>query len=228
MIRQVVNTALGLLYPGRARCLGCGDMTGNAHDDFLCDRCRRKMDRLFDLYEAPRAQDSCIRRAFAPYPYIAPIRGVIRAFKFNSLPTLCEPLGDDLCRLLVTHSLTKYDCVAPVPLHRRREYERGYNQSLLLAEHIAEDLKIPVCTSLRRTRSTRQQAMLSASERRRNLKNAFTCEHSVTAKRVLLVDDVLTTGSTAESCAQALIAGGALQVDVCTIALAGANAPVAE
>lgn len=221
MIKRVWNGLLGLLFPSRARCLGCGDLTGNLHEDFLCDRCREKMDSLFALYEADDAQKMGLRRAFAPYPYQPPVKGVIRAFKFASLPTLAEPLSDEMCRLLVAQGLTGYDCVAPVPLHRKREYERGYNQSLLLAQSIAEQLKLPVYTDLRRTRSTRQQAMLSSSERRKNLQNAFACKTPVPGPRVLLVDDVLTTGSTAASCAQALREGGARQVDACTIALAG-------
>ena len=225
MIKKVFNRVLGLLYPTRARCLGCGDMTGNQHEDFLCDRCREKMDRLFDLYEAGGADMPGVRRAFAAYPYVPPVKGVIHAFKFSSLPTLAEPLADDLCRLLVTHELTDYDCAAPVPLHRKREYQRGYNQSLLLAEAIAEELKIPVFTDLKRIRSTKQQAMLSTAERRKNLQNAFECKKPLPGPRVLLVDDVLTTGSTAASCAQALLAGGAAFVDVCTIAMAGKHRP---
>ena len=225
MIKKVYNCVLGLLYPARARCLGCGDMTGNQREDFLCDRCRERMDRLFDLYEAGGADMPGIRRAFAPYPYVPPIRGVIQAFKFSSLPALAEPLADDLCRLLATHELTGYNCVVPVPLHRKREYQRGYNQALLLAEAIAEELKAPVFTDLKRIRSTRQQAMLSAAERRRNLQNAFECQRPLPGRRVLLIDDVLTTGSTAASCAQALLAGGATYVDVCTIAIAGRHGP---
>lgn len=223
MIKQVIRSALALLYPMRARCLGCGDMTGNEHEDFLCDRCRRKMDRLRGLYEAPLAVDSPLRRAVAPYPYLAPIRGVIQAFKFSSLPTLCEPLSRDLCRLLKERALTGYDCVAPVPLHPRREYQRGYNQSLLLVERVAGELSLPVYTGLVRTRFTRQQAQLSAVERRKNLQRAFACKQPLAARHVLLIDDVFTTGSTAEGCALALRAAGARTVDVCTIAQAGSK-----
>jgi len=219
MSMKIIDSILSLLYPKRARCLGCGDLSGKAQESMLCERCQQKMEKLFGFYRA-QLPNACIRMAFAPYPYAPPVKGLIRSFKFNFLPTLAEPLADDICRLMEREGLSGYDCIVPVPLHRRRQYERGYNQSFLLAQQIAGEYGLSAEPVLKRNRATRQQARLSASERRKNLLGAFSCTKPVDGLRILLVDDVLTTGTTAASCAQALIDAGAASVDVCSVAIA--------
>jgi len=109
----------------------------------------------------------------------------------------------------------------PVPLHPGRERERGFNQSTLLARALARSLALPLREkAIVRIRKTLPQVGLSDSERRRNLKNAFRCRdtHTIADQRVLLVDDVMTTGATVASACKALLRGGAMRVMVLTAA----------
>ncbi|BEH71065.1 hypothetical protein ETAR_01780 [Edwardsiella tarda] len=107
------------------------------------------------------------------------------------------------------------DLLLAVPLHRRRHWRRGYNQSAELARPLAHWLQADYRPHwLRRVRSTPPQQGLSAAERRRNLRGAFTCHPALTGRRVLLVDDVVTTGSTLSEISQRLIAQGVMSVEV--------------
>jgi ComF family protein len=112
--------------------------------------------------------------------------------------------------------------IIPVPLHPTRERDRGYNQSALLARGLAEAAELPVRNDLlARVKATAPQVELGAEARRENVCGAFHCETgSATGLRVLLVDDVCTTGATLEACSQALRAGGAGSVWALTLARA--------
>lgn len=114
------------------------------------------------------------------------------------------------------------DVIIPVPLHNSRVKERGYNQNELLAHKLGDALKIPVNTKItRRIRKTRTQMTLGVEERRQNVNGAFACQgKQLTYQRVLLIDDVCTTGSTLDSCAAALKSAGAVSVWGLTLAKA--------
>jgi len=125
----------------------------------------------------------------------------------------------------------QFDTIIPVPLHTHRLKERGYNQSELLAAIVADETMIPMVTvAVERTRLTRSQVGLSATERRRNLVDAFIAHPDldafiahpdlVTGKSILLIDDVYTTGATLGACAQALFDAGALSVYGLTVTAA--------
>jgi len=134
---------------------------------------------------------------------------------------LAEVLGG----LLVTFwraNAFRVDAIVPVPLHRRRVRERGYNQSALLALVLGREVQLPVLTdALQRDRYTISQVRLGWQERRKNVADAFSCiDLCLAGKDVLLVDDVCTTGSTLEACSIALRSGGARSVHALTLARA--------
>lgn len=111
--------------------------------------------------------------------------------------------------------------IIPIPLHWLRRIQRGFNQSLLLAEFLGRELSLPVITPLKRPRSTGHQARLDARERLKNLRKAFVAEpKAVAGKSLLLLDDVFTTGATLSAAAEALLAAGAAEVSVITAARA--------
>jgi len=115
------------------------------------------------------------------------------------------------------------DVIVPVPLHVKRLRSRGFNQAVLLGELLAREWRLPIARrAMRRVRWTEPQINLSADERLHNVKGAFTVSDyaAVAGKHVLLLDDILTTGSTAEECARVLKRAGAVEVTVITIARA--------
>ncbi len=133
-----------------------------------------------------------------------------------------RPLGQHLGRWLVKAfpRETAYDALVPVPLHWWKRFRRGFNQSEILAGELSRHTAVPVLRALRRTRLSLTQAGLSQSERRRNVQRVFAASRRVdlAGKRLLLIDDVLTSGSTANACATALKKAGAYRVDVLTLA----------
>jgi ComF family protein len=134
---------------------------------------------------------------------------------------MAAPLGDLLVEAMAGLPAPGPDVVVPVPLHPRRERERGFNQSLLLAQRVGRALRCPVRADLLvRTMHTPPQTELSGDARRSNVRKAFATRQTgpLVGRQVILVDDVFTTGSTAEACARCLKRAGASSVVVLTVA----------
>jgi ComF family protein len=152
------------------------------------------------------------------------LRKLIHLFKYEGVQPLARPFGEFLARVLPREQ--RFDLVAPVPLHWRRQWQRGFNQAGLLAREIARRWSVPVRNVARRTRATSPQAGLTNAKRRANVRGAFSVKRGVRldGKRVLLVDDVLTTGASASACARALKRAGARQVTLLVLARADRRA----
>ena len=161
-------------------------------------------------------------RLFVFGRYAEPLRGLILQYKFDQALGLGRLLQDLLARACAGLAEDPPDLLAPVPLHWRRLLWRGYNQSQELARVLGRGLDRPVeHRAVQRVRRTRPQTTVERSERRANIQGAFRADPALVAgKRVLLVDDILTTGATAEECARVLSAAGAARVDVAVLALA--------
>jgi ComF family protein len=160
--------------------------------------------------------------ARAHFLYEGAIRDLIHSFKYNQNTKLRYPLA-----LLTLEGMSGFlkehdpHLIIPVPLHRSRLRKRGFNQAVLLGRVLSRQLTLPMLTNtLVRTRSTEPQIELSAAERRLNVKGAFTVNRPdrVAGKRILLLDDVMTTGSTMDECAKELKKAGADVVVAATIA----------
>jgi len=125
----------------------------------------------------------------------------------------------------------RFDAIVPVPLHWWRKWQRGFNQSELLARQLAARTGLPVLEALRRVRATAVQAGLSNRGRRRNVAGAFAVARAsrrIDGKRLLLIDDVMTTGSTAATCAAVLKRAGAARVALLTVARVDRRMDVAQ
>ena len=169
------------------------------------------------------ADPPVFRRARAAAHYSGIIRKLVVGFKFEDRHEPL-PLFIKLMREAGRHLLADAELLVPVPLHRLRLLQRRFNQSALLARGLSRASHVPVCvTSLRRTRRTHSQVGLTGDARQYNVANAFAIspggQRKVRGKRILLIDDVMTTGSTANACAAALLEAGANSVDVLAIAL---------
>ena len=191
-------------------CLVCGIPFAGAGNDHVCGACSAAPPR-FDVARAALA-------------YEGAGRDLIHSFKYRNKTHLRRPLA-----LMTLERVTEFiqsrrsDLVMPVPLHRKKLSSRGFNQAVLLGEIISQRLEMPLDRhNLRRIRWTEPQVNLAAGDRRTNVKGAFAIHDAELVKgcRVLLVDDVLTTGSTVDECGRVLKAAGAIDVAVITVARA--------
>ncbi|MBN1135675.1 MAG: ComF family protein [Anaerolineae bacterium] len=152
-----------------------------------------------------------------------PLRTAIHQFKYEGLRSLAAPLGQLMSQAWSELApVDGLDAIVPVPLHPTRQRERGYNQASLLAREFGPSLHCPVIEDeLFRVKATAPQINLSMEQRRANMRHAFECARgSLAGKRVLLVDDVCTTGATLEAAAAALYQAGAASVWSFTLARA--------
>ena len=152
--------------------------------------------------------------------YEEELRELIHLFKYGRVQTLAKPLGQLLAAALPREQ--SFDLIVPMPLHWRKRWQRGFNQSALLAGEISRRTHVPVRSALRRVKNTAAQAGLTNAKRRLNVSGAFRAKNNtvLSGKKILLIDDVLTTGATAASCARALKAAGAAEVTLLTLARA--------
>ena len=195
---------LSLEYVPAGVCHACGQPLGHAG---LCARCARQMPSLTDCFAVAYSTGA--------------LRVAIHKLKYSDQSRLAEPLAALLAGWWQDNPLPA-DVIMPIPLHPRRQRERGYNQAALLAHRLGPAIGVPVDeTSLRRVRDTRPQVGLGSAARRENVTGAFQCSDSVLAgQRVLLVDDVTTTGATLEAAGQALRQAGVRAVWGLTVARA--------
>jgi len=213
-LRDLGASVAELLLP--QRCPGCG-VPADARR-LLCDACHAAIPRVsFAICARCLARErepvGCARHpGFQVWPawlHDERAAAAVQAFKFEARTALASPLALEMARALPPG---RFDLVLAVPLHPTRRRERGYDQAALLAEALGAALGVPrFARALRRERPTRPQTTLDAAGRRRNLRGAFQVPHSaeLRGRRVLLVDDVITTGATFEAALAALEAAGA-------------------
>lgn len=154
-------------------------------------------------------------------PYVEEVRACLHALKYGRRRRLAATLGREAARKWVPGELSSPSAIVPVPLSRKRRRERGFNQAELIARAVAREAAIPLWTRvLTKTKDCPPQAGLSANARRKNVSGVYRARlpEPLEGKVLLLVDDVLTTGATAEAAAGALLASGARAVDVLTLA----------
>lgn len=158
--------------------------------------------------------DPAVERIDSVMRYEGVGREAVHTLKFHGRHAISGLLG----RLMAGVVLDLPHLVVPVPLHRRRRQERGYDQAMLLARVVARQLSLPLVPALIRTRATSQQASLDAAARTRNVEGAFALTQEIRGQAILLVDDVFTTGATLEAAARPLLQAGASSVTALTFA----------
>ena len=229
MISQIIN----LLFP--SDCPVCGLATDNFTTAPFCTACWCGIEKYagasckicatpFSSEYAEICSD-CLKRpplfskgvSFGIYKDT--LSEAINLFKFHGIKRLHKPLGN----LLLDFDICGIEAIVPVPLSIKGLRSRGFNQSLLLAKTISDKKNIPlVMDGLFKKLDTLPQIGLSAKERTRNLRGAFVATRQFGGKRIMLVDDVMTTGATATECSKQLIKAGASEVIVLTLARAAA------
>ncbi len=237
-IREALRPALDLLFP--RTCLGCGVPDPDPHRFFCWDcrsafrfvqppSCRRCGDPVSGRIDHTYICSACTRRApgFDAARSVlrdhGPAAEAVRALKYGAQTWLAADLADFLIEGFRTYyGQESFDGVCPVPLYRTRLFQRGFNQASLLAAPLARAFGLEWNPrALRRIRPTPSQTRLTAAERAHNVREAFRSRpHArrwIAGRRLLLVDDVMTTGATADACARALKASGAVRVHVLTL-----------
>jgi ComF family protein len=198
-------------------CAACGRILDAPLAGAVCDACWAGVQ---PLPHADTAAAPPIDGWQAAGAYKGALRDIVHALKYDRRRSLARPLGL-LLRERAAHLLADADVVVPVPLHAWRRLRRGFNQ----ADDLARRLGPPVCRALWRTRATPPQTGLGAAERRANVRGAFRVSPFVRrgrlrGARIVLVDDVRTTGATLRACARVLKAAGAREVRAVTVARA--------
>lgn len=235
--RQVVCGLLDLLFPDECRvceqplhevsripvCSRCLKSPAAFHAEYYCAACRTPFVNRAPLDENGlcslcRLGLNGFDQVYSFGAYDGALRRLIHVFKFEGVRTLQRPLGDLLAQALPREA--GFDAIAPMPLHWRRRWQRGFNQSELLAREIARRWRVPVRSLVRRRKATAPQAGLTSAQRRRNVQGAFEARKRLRldGMRILLIDDVLTTGATASACARALKRAGASHVTFLALA----------
>lgn len=223
-----------LLYPPRCRL--CGATT--AVSDGLCSGCLADLPWLVD--GCPRCArplpqgcttvlcGACLKNppafdvATAPLRYRAPLDYLIQRLKFSGELALAPLLARRVAERINDRGTALPELLIPVPLHRARLRERGFNQATELARHIGRWLEIPVERNLcRRNRNTPPQSLTPLAARRRNLHGAFRLEGRLRVRHVAIIDDVLTSGHTASELASVIRRAGARFIEVWVVARSG-------
>ena len=183
----------------------------------VCHNCYSKLlttkDKSFDCGDG-------VKGVFSPYAYCGGIAEAIKEFKFHGMSLYGKLFGEMIYDELKDNPyILGFDVIIPVPLHKKRLDERGYNQSEVMAEQLSKLFKIPlICDGLFRIRETKKQSSLVGVERRENVRGAFYAfPNAVSGKRIIMVDDVCTMGETLRACASALSEVGAKEIIAITL-----------
>lgn len=238
-MKSYVESLLELMYPEKNTCFFCETYDEDIGDRYICTDCEKairkivppiciKCSRPIDLNSPEelcsdcRKHDHIFEMSRSVFVYEGIVKRGIYLFKYYNKPYFYRFFGKCLVDCMKKNDYSGLELVVPVPLHRSKLRKRGYNQSELLAKYISKNTDIPFVDILKRIKKTPKQSQMTKEERRKNLKNAFEVKRSkmeiLKGKSVLLVDDVYTTGSTADECSKTLIKYGASKVYVITIA----------
>ena len=214
------RSLIDVLFPEYNACHLCGRFPENG--SLLCGDCLRKLHalRYRPLRMASPENHTPLTVCIAAYPHKDEARELVHLLKYQSDCEVAKLLGESMAAALTLSPLKpEVDLVVPVPLHTTRLEQRGYNQALLLAQAVCAHTGLSLAAdALIRLHATDTQLHRDRTQRMQAMQHAFAAADAkqVQGKRILLVDDVLTTGATAVSCASALLEAGALSVSLLT------------
>lgn len=227
MVYKWLKYSLSALYPHH--CPLCGARSQSA----FCTGCEQDMPRLLSAcpqcgLELPAEALYCghcqtnppqYQRLYSPYAYAHPVSNLITAVKYQQRLSLIPVLAHAMTRR-VTRQPIGVDALLPVPLHSARLRERGFNQSLELARVLSKQIAVPILHGIERHRATATQTTLPADQREQNVRGAFRLHQPIAHRRIAIVDDVVTTGSTVNEIAKLLRSAGVEEIEVWCIARA--------
>lgn len=213
MAIALLEYALQLLYP--PKCIVCRRVLQRQETD-LCHRCREAM----SSWQAPERNGEFFKVCIPSFYYQDALRQSVLRYKFESMRHYAGGYGRMMAMTLQRRDMVDFDLVTWVPVSKKRRRRRGYDQAQLLAQALARELKLPVGQTLRKIRDNPPQSSLQGAARRKgNVIGMYvTTGTAVTGLRILLVDDVITTGATLSECSRMLCTAGAKEVICATLA----------
>lgn len=235
---SLISSFLELIYPEKNICMICNKYDRNIGNNYICKECFNKLELIKPpfCYKCNKSIDidnkygicnQCIRnvRYFeqvkSPYYYKGLIKNLIHDYKYLNKPFYYKLFGKLLIDYMIYINYTNFDFIISVPMHRIKQKHRGYNQAELLAKFISKKLSIPYLDVLKRKNNTEKQSSLSKMDRQNNLLNAFDFDYKynniIRYKKILIVDDIFTTGTTINECSKILLSNGAYKIFGITI-----------
>ena len=227
LLAEILNDFASLFFP--RYCLACSGSLVKG-EDLVCTVCMLEMPKTNHHFERDNPLKSRLAlrlpvkygMALFSFSKQGRVQHLLHALKYKNYPEVGIALGKLYGELLLSSGYkTEFDCIIPVPLHPARERRRGYNQSTKLAEGLAEKLLLPVYDNMvKRNTMTETQTKKTKLDRWINVNYVFSVvsKDELENKRILLVDDVVTTGATVEACAQAILDAGCLDISILCIA----------
>lgn len=212
----MLEKILEIIYP--KKCVFCNTI----NEEYACKKCKIKLEYICANDKLEKVKDKYFDYIISSYHYIDLIRNKILEFKFNNKKYLYKALSEELIRKLQRYS-DLFDYIIYVPVSLKRYMKRGYNQSELIAKSISQELNKPLIKfCLLKIRNNKKQSDLKIEERFKNVKNVYKVinKSKILGKRILLIDDIYTTGATVNECSKVLKQAGVIEVLVATIARA--------
>ena len=200
----------------------CG-ICGKLNKDGLCNKCKIQLEKVAenDILKQD-LEDIYIKELIYIFKYEGIIRKLILDYKFHEKPYMYVCFVNFVLKNeKIFEKLQSYDTIIPVPISKKRMKERGYNQSLLIAKKLSREVKIPLQVNcLLKTKNIIEQSKLNKEQRKQNIQNVYELKNGeiLNNKRILLIDDIYTTGSTVNECAKILQQARREKIDVLVLA----------
>ena len=211
----MLNKILELIYPN-----ACG-ICEEICKESLCKKCAIEM-RKYEINLINKHKKMYFNESMHIFKYDEIIRQKLIEYKFQDKAYMYKTFAKIILKnKKVCGFLEKYDIIIPVPIHKKRRLKRGYNQTELIAKEICKNISLELKTGvLIKQKNIKAQSELNKNERKQNIKNAFEIKNinEIIDKKILLFDDIYTTGSTVNECSKILKKAGAKQIGVVTIA----------
>ena len=205
---------LNLFFP--KKCIFCRGFLGK-HEDFMCEKCKKNLPTATG--QSVFVKGKFFEKTVAPFYYSDMVRNSILRYKFSNREFYCEKYGPMLAVSIQKELDTDFDVITSVVSSKMRRRKRGYDPAISLARQVANALDIGYEKLLVKTRSTKPQSQIKdKAQRRANISGSFKLARDVAGLRVLVIDDIITTGATLEECSKELMLGGAARVCGATFA----------
>ncbi|MHB8063911.1 MAG: ComF family protein [Ruminiclostridium sp.] len=219
----MINTRSGFIslieYFFPPRCVFCNELLKVEAPIYICEKCAGKIgyyNNIINSLNLPRNIETYCDGMVCVGKYSDSLKNSLKRFKFSNKPSYYRAFGKLLAlKVQNTMQLCQIDMIIPIPLHRSRQKQRGYNQAELIGQCVAKLLCIPLESNiLEKTSESKSQSMLSRSERLSNVEGLFKVLNAETVynKNILIIDDIITTGSTVNECSKVLKQAGARNV----------------